>query len=436
VLDQEPSVVAVALGAFLVPAAFLAVVLVAAVRRGRGREPGPVTTTALSLLGGAALGTMLLVVGDDLLVGLPLVGAAAVAAFVQWRAGRRRSAGWLAAGLGLPSGLFLAASAVWPAADTVPFGSGPSWPGGVLGILAVVAGLALATRADPTPPSPTPAAPPGQPGSRAYGSIAAAIREPARLGPVGTSEIAALVALVAAWTIVPFLIPPTVPRIVAFIVPVALGSILAAEAYIRAMPTRSRRAFEAFSWLGEWELRQLRMSPLRVPTTPDAAARWLAGHPDGPEPPGFRVELLILAGRIPEARVLLDRMPTNTPEERWARAEAADSLSWRTGGEGDLAGLEAAAAELLPGDGEDRLRAEVSIATAKVRRRMADGRATPGDAVEPLVEVRERLGSRADGQVGRALRLRLIVIFLAMGLLFGGLLELFGPGGAGAFGLA
>jgi hypothetical protein len=89
--------------------------------------------------------------------------------------------------------------------------------------------------------------------------------------------------------------------------------------------------------------------------------------------------------------------------------------------------MNAAAADLLPSDGDERMRAEVSIATAKVRRRMADGRATPGDAVDPLLEVRERLGARADGQVGRAIRRRLFLVWLAASVVFGGLFELVGP---------
>ena len=52
---------------------------------------------------------------------------------------------------------------------------------------------------------------------------------------------------------------------------------------------------------------------------------------------------------------------------------------------------------------------------------MGDGRTEAGDAAQPLIDVRERLGRRADGQVGRALRKRILPIFLAMALAFGAL---------------
>jgi hypothetical protein len=85
------------------------------------------------------------------------------------------------------------------------------------------------------------------------------------------------------------------------------------------------------------------------------------------------------------------------------------------------------AGEILPPDGDERLRAEVTIAVAEVRRRMADARTDAGDAAVPLVEVRELLGARADGQVGRALRGRLLppllflcLILTAAGELLGG----------------
>ncbi len=88
-------------------------------------------------------------------------------------------------------------------------------------------------------------------------------------------------------------------------------------------------------------------------------------------------------------------------------------------GDGDLAGMREAAAQVLPPDGDDRLRAEVTIAVARVRRLMAEGRGAADDAVQPFLEVRELLGSRADGQVGRALRPRIIPGLLLAGLALG-----------------
>ena len=201
-----------------------------------------------------------------------------------------------------------------------------------------------------------------------------------------------------------------------------VAAIVGTEAYIRAMTTRSRRAFEAFSWLGEWELARAKAAVGSLPLSREAAVAWLAAHPMGPilrpnELP-VRIEIELLAGRHDQARALLARLPNESPWERFERAALADFVDWRAGGPGDVASREAAARDLEPPDGDERLRAEVTIAVARVRRLMADGRAEAGDAAAPLVEVRDLLGSRADGQVGRALRRRLIpVVFVALAVL-------------------
>jgi hypothetical protein len=156
---------------------------------------------------------------------------------------------------------------------------------------------------------------------------------------------------------------------------------------------------------------------------PDAL-RWLEQHPervDRLEAAALRVEILLLAERHDEAAALVERMDARaaSPWERFEVAALRDLVGWRAGSDGDLPTMEAAAEAILPRESDDRLRADVTVAVARVRRRMADGRTTPGDASDPLLEVRERLGRRADGQVGRAMRPRLIPVLLLSGALFG-----------------
>ena len=55
-----------------------------------------------------------------------------------------------------------------------------------------------------------------------------------------------------------------------------------------------------------------------------------------------------------------------------------------------------------------------------------------GDAAQPLLDVRERLGDRAKGQVGRALRPRLLPMLLVVSLLFALLTYGLGALGGGA----
>jgi hypothetical protein len=208
--------------------------------------------------------------------------------------------------------------------------------------------------------------------------------------------------------------------------------VLGTEAYIRGMTTRSRRAFEAFSWLGEWELARAREAiGGSLPTSSDDAVRWLEAHPEQPllrpNELAVRIEILLFAGRIDEARQALVRLPDGSP---WARFEVAalrDLVDWRAGGDGDLQGMREAAARIQPRDGDDRLRAEVTIAVAKVRRLMEAGRATPDEAIKPFTDVRDLLGRRADGQVGRAIGPRMIPGLILSGIVIGLIGEVFGP---------
>jgi hypothetical protein len=237
------------------------------------------------------------------------------------------------------------------------------------------------------------------------------------VGPFGLPELAALFAVVLVLLVVPFLIPSQVPSLVSALISVVLAAIVATEAYIRAMPSRSRRAFEAFSWLGEWELGQVRRATGGgVPKTGWAARRWLRSHPERPEDGWFRVEVLLLADDLEGAHELADGLPDGTPEERFERASAQKLVDWRSGGSGTLDAVEAAAAALESPDGDAHLRAEVSIAAARVRRLWADPGTPPGAALEPLLEARQRLGLRADGQVGRALRRRILPVAIVGGL--------------------
>jgi hypothetical protein len=422
-LAGTEALVAVALAVFIVPAVFLAIVALAATRRMQGKEVGPRLTAQLCVAGAASLGTMLLF-APDATIAAPLVIVLGAIVIGRWRAGRRAQAGWLVLGAGFPT---VIAFLVVLAAPTLS--SGPTtptswtWLGG--GLLACLVGLALVIRGDPPPPPPDLTAPAGQPGSRALGSIFAAIRDPGMVGPFGLPELSLLTAFVLIWIIVPFLIPRDAHLIVQLALPSLIASVVATEAYVRAMPPRSRKAFEAFSWLGEWELARAReVTGQSVPTSRDAALRWLAERPERVDrmvEAALRVEVLLLAEQLEEAGRLVERMAERaaTPWEHFEVASLRDLVSWRAGGDGELPAMEAAAEAILPPDSEDRLRAEVTVAVALVRRRMADGRSAPGDAAQPLLDVRERLGSRANGQVGRALRPRILPILLLLSALFG-----------------
>jgi hypothetical protein len=416
---QSAVEIVVSVAVLLAPVPFLAAVVVGAFIANARGGLGALGSAVVSVTGGVMFGTFLLV-EVDLVVRLPVLLFVLGIAVARWRARRRWQAGWILVGAALPwTVLYGVITAVMLAGDI------PYQPASTLGLLALGAipfaiGLVLVSRGDPPRAEPRMDAPAGQPGSRDIGSISHAIREPSFLGPFGLQEIALLGAVGAAFLVVPFLVRD-LHVVLRVMLTSAAAAVLGTEAYIRAMTARSRRAFEAFSWLGEWELERARRTVGGVPLSRDQAIDWIVAHPRGPivladELP-IRIEIELLAGRRDEARALVDELPTGTPWERFEQAALRDLVDWRAGGDGHLELMDETAAEILPADGDERLRADVTIAVARVRRRMADGRAAAGDAAVPLVEVRDRLGSRADGQVGRALRRRLVPVLFVLCLI-------------------
>ena len=415
---QSSIEVAVSVAVLLAPVPFLVSVVIGAFFLSSRGRIGGLGTAVVSFTGGLVPGTMLLV-DADLLRLAPLVVLVALVVG-RWRARRRWSAGWLLIGGALPwTVVYGLITAVMLAGD-ISYSPLETLGLFALGVIPLGAGIAIVGRGDPAPSEPRVDARAGQPGSRDIGSIAHAIREPSFLGPFGLQEVALLVAIVVTLFVVSFIVRD-LPGVLRVVLTSAAAAVVGTEAYIRAMTTRSRRAFEAFSWLGEWELARAKRAVGHLPLTRDDAIDWIVAHPLGPiaiadELP-VRIEIELLAGRRDEARALLEQLPTETP---WARFEVAalrDLVDWRAGGDGFLPLMEETAREILPDDSDERLRAEVTIAVAQVRRRMADGRTDAGDAAVPLVEVRERLGARADGQVGRALRWRLLPQLLVVTLI-------------------
>ena len=415
-IDRQTAIVGIASATIVVPLAFLGLAAVAWLRRNRGATLGPAFEAVLAATGAASLGTLALWTASSLITALPICGAAVLAAIMSTRRGHRMQAGWIVAGFALPWTIlwFVYVVALIGGANFQPL---PTWGALLTGLVVVLVGLWIVSRGDPAQATPAPPNQLGAPGTRSFGVIASAISEPSHIGPFRSTDLAAVVALVVTWFTIDLL--PSPNRFINVVVAVLVGAVAASEAHIRAMPSQMRRAFEAFSWLGEWELARFRtLTGGPIPTTRAAAERWLTANPDIPATAMIRTEVLLMAKRTDEARAAVERLPVATPYERFERAALSDIVDWMAGGEGDLASLEAAVRELGPLDSDPRLRGEVSLAAARTRRLASEG--LPSDAtLEPLLAAREQLGRRANGQVGRALRKRLIPAFLLFGLLFG-----------------
>ena len=166
----------------------------------------------------------------------------------------------------------------------------------------------------------------------------------------------------------------------------------AANAYVR--PLSSRRAFEAFVYLGEAELdRVARLNGGTVTPTIPAMKRYLESAPERAEDRWLRVEFLAKGGDLDGAEAVAHRMPDATPFERLERAAALVWIDWLRGGTGDPVELRALVPDIEPRDSDERRRAEVVVACAELRSRIARGAPDPA---APLVAARDRLGRHAD----------------------------------------
>ena len=404
---------------------FLAVLAVALVRRSRDGAIRRWLAAALALTGGLAMGSLFLF-GATLATAVPIAGAVLLLSVERWHSGRATQAGWLLLGATLPWTILWG----WYAAGMVfagqPFEPVQTWVSFLVGLCLASAAAVLAHGDAPAIRSDPGSA--GGPGNRrSFGAVAAAIRDANSIGPFPMPELAAFLTLVVTSLGLTWLAPIPGSAFANTLLAVVVGSALATEAYVHGMSRRGRLAFEAVSWAGEWEIVRARAETGGgVPTTRRGAERWLARHPGGVGGAWLRTAELLLAGRFDEARACADRMPDGTPVERFERIASHDLVEWRTGGSADLADLEAAAGAILPRDDDVSLHAAVSVALSKVRWNLVDGPVVDDDVIEPLVAVRERLGPRADGHLGRALRRRLFPAFLGAGLVLTTVAEVLG----------
>lgn len=153
------------------------------------------------------------------------------------------------------------------------------------------------------------------------------------------------------------------------------------------MNSRDRAAHSVLLWIGARETRRLygaATEVYRIPTTPKAVWRWLAADDGDGRLDRLRVEILLMAERFDEARVIADRMPRGTAYEQF-RADVARALvDDQSGLEPDVAGLRARI-EHVPA-GMEHVDAAAILAVLEARRMV--GR---GDWHAPLLALRPQI---------------------------------------------
>jgi hypothetical protein len=343
----------------------------------------------------ALVGVALLVVITSLRGWLDTAGLVLVAAALPWA---MYAGAWLLDGL-------VAAQDIDSGAALPPF---------VTSLVTSVIGISLVrfhrgyTARHPKP------APPAEPLRRRWGAVARAVSGPEVLG-ISTPIGGAFVALFAG-----SLISVTAAHGRPIL---ATGAIVIGGTIITGLATtlgwafgrtpRSRRAFEAFAWLGEWELR--RFSDLiggAAPVTMTGMKRYLRNTAERADDRWIRTEILAAIGDLAAARDMAARIPDDTPYGRVERVANESYVDWLSGGAGDTERVREATLAIQPLDSDDRLRAEVTLAAGEVRDRLTAG---DPDPTAPLRAVRDRLGRRADGVLLAAARRVARTYFLMAG---------------------
>jgi hypothetical protein len=152
---------------------------------------------------------------------------------------------------------------------------------------------------------------------------------------------------------------------------------------------RLRAVEEAFAWIGRWEwLRAREVLGGSLPRT-RRGIRDLAGRQHDPDP--LWVELYAYSGRLDEALREAELLPTRTPWERFERELVISFVRWVTSGVLAEEAARQEASRLV--DEDERLRADAMLTVNQARARLAGGE----DWLEPLVELRRRIGARGRG---------------------------------------
>lgn len=184
------------------------------------------------------------------------------------------------------------------------------------------------------------------------------------------------------------------------------------------LAVRTRREWAAQDVLGWLDWTALRRwgerTSAKRPRSPIEAGVWITGHPAGSAPESLRASVLILAGRVAEAREVIAALPSSTPGELRERLELeldADAFESRP---------------LVVGAADDSVRADTGQSAAEIEVRLAYHAALAavscgGDGLAELAKARPAIGRLPDQLVRRLwlgrLRFAVLAFFLEVWIL-------------------
>lgn len=169
----------------------------------------------------------------------------------------------------------------------------------------------------------------------------------------------------------------------------AVFMVVAAPAWLLVQRAAVRDAHDVLTWLNGWETERWQAEiGRRLPALPRSTPHLLDSLPDTIGLRPLRIELLAIAGAVDEAHERLERLPADTPWQRFERAALHEWLAFLGDAPERIGPMEDAAGEV--DEQERRLVARAMVAAARARRAAVSG----GDAVTPLAALRDELGHR------------------------------------------
>jgi len=165
-------------------------------------------------------------------------------------------------------------------------------------------------------------------------------------------------------------------------------ALVAAPVWLIVQRPSVRQAIEVMTFLNGWETERWQDEVgRRLPALPRSTPEILDVLPDTMGLRPLRVELLAARGEFEEAWDRLERLPADTPWQRFERAALEEWISFVSNGPEHLDAMTRAEPEVTD---ERSLVARAMLAAAKARRAAVGG----GDVIGPLAALRPDLGDR------------------------------------------
>jgi hypothetical protein len=389
------------------------VLVYAGVQRYRGRAVSRATVRLAAGLEGAASAIGFLFLADPVYAAL-ILAVPAFAAYWLLRRGHRVATGILLIVLGLPGAAWWGSFLVQDWMDPISLYEMVLWLWWAPEVMLIVVGVLLVVRGDR-----------GVEAQRLLVNAATHVRDPAVIGSsilrataIGPIPVQTLIGIGTALVITGFALPVAVraglPWPVGLVVGTVVFAVVGVELNYLAIPRRVRSAWQGFAVVGNpGTKRWLAVVGTPVPNSLPKIRQWLERTPERPDIRWALAEGLLLIGDLAESRAVMERMPIDTPSDRFEQRSLFAYLDWIEGGNPDFDALRDEAKTIGEPGSEERMAARGRAVLAVARDLAASG----GDWMAPLIALGGEAGPAAAGLLREDLRRVAYPWYLRYGLI-------------------